>query len=528
MENYFDGIDGNIDPNQYFLTIEEDEEDEKRQAELNARLLKTQLQVHIRLQTESRIRKPQSKRKRSTKKRLLEYVDDDGNVCTLTPKKTFWYQYYILNGNNLDAKALNKFRRRFRLPYQQFNELLQELEESERFRRWKKGTKCCFGEPSSPMSLLVLGALRYLGRGWTFDDIEESTAISEETHRQFFHIFIDYCSNNLFNKHVIMPSTADEARTHIHDFAIGGLPGCVSSTDATHIAMGCCAYQLRHLHKGFKLNSPSRTYNLSCNHRRRILYTTSGHPARWNDKTLQRFDKFMTGIYSGTLLDDVAFQLDDTNNNGERIKVQYQGAWNIVDNGYMHWSTCIPPMKLPVLRCDTRWSEWIESMRKDVECCFGIIKGRFRILKSPIRTRSIESVDKIWKTCCALHNWLLDIDGLDKEWQCGVLSSDWEGQLGDFDTTIVPFAIQRMLLATPAYQSFDASGMGSGDDIVDDNIQNNTTIAGRGLNAISTTHVNVVRQLSHNLFRQKLIKHFHLNFEDNTIIWPRHKKRRII
>jgi hypothetical protein len=58
--------------------------------------------------------------------------------------------------------------------------------------------------------------------------------------------------------------------------------------------------------------------------------------------------------------------------------------------------------------------------------------------------------------------------------------------LGDFDTTI-PFAIQRMLLATPAYHHFDASGMGNGDDIEDNNVQNDTTIAGRGINTISTT-----------------------------------------
>jgi hypothetical protein len=141
----------------------------------------------------------------------------------------------------------------------------------------------------------------------------------------------------------------------------------------------------------------------------------------------------MMGIYTGSLLSDVIFQLDDTNANGDHIKVQYQGAWNIVDNGYVSWSTCIPPVKLHVLRCDTRWSEWIESMRKDVECCFGIIKGHFRILKSHIRTRSIESVDKVWKTCCSLHNWLLDVDGLDKEWECGILSSDWVGRtVGEF------------------------------------------------------------------------------------------------
>lgn len=35
-------------------------------------------------------------------------------------------------------------------------------------------------------------------------------------------------------------------------------------------------------------------------------------------------------------------------------------------------------------------------------------------------------------TCCALHNWLLDIDGLDANWENGV-RSDWEGEMGEHD-----------------------------------------------------------------------------------------------
>jgi len=48
-------------------------------------------------------------------------------------------------------------------------------------------------------------------------------------------------------------------------------------------------------------------------------------------------------------------------------------------------------------------------------------------------------VDKIWLTCCALHNWLLDIDGLDKEWMEGMTAgSDWLGSMGDHDFDGVP------------------------------------------------------------------------------------------
>jgi hypothetical protein len=49
---------------------------------------------------------------------------------------------------------------------------------------------------------MVLRAFRYyLGRGWTFDDIEENTGISQETHRQFFHAFIEVRSTILYKKY---------------------------------------------------------------------------------------------------------------------------------------------------------------------------------------------------------------------------------------------------------------------------------------------------------------------------------------
>ena len=189
---------------------------------------------------------------------------------------------------------------------------------------WWKGFCDGTSIAKSSLALPLLGSLRYLGRSWTFDDIEGNMVISEEVHCVCFHKFIDYYNTTLFDKYVIAPINAEEALTHIMDCIIAGMPGCVSSTDATHIAMGCCPYHICHIHKGYKLNFSSRTYNLSCNHSQRILYTTSGHPANWNDKTLQQFDKFMLGIYKGTILDNIVFKLDDIHD-GNRNKVKYQG-----------------------------------------------------------------------------------------------------------------------------------------------------------------------------------------------------------
>ena len=80
----------------------------------------------------------------------------------------------------------------------------------------------------------------------------------------------------------------------------------------------------------------------------------------------------------------------------------------------------MPPFKLTCCRAEKRFSEWLESVRKDIECTFGILNQRFRILKTGIRVHSIALVDKIFKTCCALHNRLLEIDGMDVPWENGV------------------------------------------------------------------------------------------------------------
>ena len=111
--------------------------------------------------------------------------------------------------------------------------------------------------------------------------------------------------------------------------------------------------------------------------------------------------------------------------------------WQLVDNGYQIWLTAIPPMKMPITEDDDRFSQWAESIRKDVECTFGILKGRFRILKSPISVQSIHAVDCIWLTCYALPNWLLDIDGMDEEWVAATYESD-----SNDDTA--PLPIQRL------------------------------------------------------------------------------------
>jgi hypothetical protein len=470
-----------------------------------------------------------TRRRRRMKRDFMKYRNDNGDLVEYTSTKSNWYVRYVSSPNLENPSFHDKFRRRFRMPYRTFLELLELLKEDPKFARWQKPD--AVGSMCSPIELMLLGALRYLGRGWTFDDVEEATAINEETHRQFFHAFVTWGSDTLFHKYVISPTTKEEADKNSQEFGKAGFHGCIGSSDATHVGMEKCSHWLKQAHLGAKLNMASRTYNMTVNHRRRILCTTKGHPARWNDKTLQLFDKLLTGIHDGSILGDVEFELLEYKGEADDAEVKvikYKGVWLMVDNGYIHWPTCQPPYKHYTNYPQVRWSEWCESMRKDVECTFGILKGRFRILKAGVRLHGVETTDKIWHTCCGIHNMLIEVDGLEEGWEAGALSP-WETELGNHNPhdSDRNFALHRLM--NPAdFATLDRSGMGQGndrntthtDDDADDAVVHHGRTYPRG-----SEGVRVVRELDFEYFRGRLVEHFDILFKRQEVSWPaRHRQ----
>ena len=142
-------------------------------------------------------------------------------------------------------------------------------------------------------------------------------------------------------------------------------------------------------------------------------------------------------------------------------------------------------------------------MRKDVECTFGIMKGRFLILRHGIRLRSISKCDEIWKTCCALHNRLLFIDGLHKDWDNGV-QSDWEVCNAKYEAkTSGRFAINR-LNKQESINSTILPTEGNKDHL------DQYVVNGR----------RVVRKIPFDIFQRCLIEHFDIRFQKNTVKWP--------
>ena len=107
---------------------------------------------------------------RSVKRHKLLYRDDNGDLKEYTTSHTLWFLLYV------NQKPRNKcqhklFRSRFRMPHTSFLELSHDLSNHEMFERWTSHDAS--NRKSSNIKILLLGSLRYIGRRWTFDDIEE-------------------------------------------------------------------------------------------------------------------------------------------------------------------------------------------------------------------------------------------------------------------------------------------------------------------------------------------------------------------
>ena len=130
----------------------------------------------------------------------------------------------------------------------------------------------------------------------------------------------------------------------------------------------------------------------------------------------------------------------------------------ICDNGYHRWPEMMCPYKSTSHPFLALWSKHLESVRKDVERCFGCMKKRFRILKTPILFRDVAFVNDIFVTCAVLHNKLLDYDKhMEKRYgvfRHGVTPSlTKEGR-----RTVLVNNVRRLLNASDDFSSIRVSG----------------------------------------------------------------------
>ena len=407
---------------------------------------------------------------------------------------SFWYIFMQRNLTDLNSRDGKNFRLRFTVPFQVFQQLLVYAE------AWfpQKEYDVC-GRETTPIFLKLLGTLRMLGKGCSWDLLYELSGVSAEVHRRWTHKFLEKFSNELYPVYVHGPRNAGELAQVTNLYAVSGFPGCVGSTDCVHIRWDMCPAPWVSNFRNGKHSYASIAYEMTVDHTKRFQSTTIGHYGTTSDKTIVKFDGFVTEVKTKEFFTEAEFKLQVDKNKW----ITEKGVYLLVDGGYHKWRIMQCPLKHTVKEDETRWSEFAESVRKDVECSFGILKKRYQILKNAMTWQYKSDIDNAVFSCVILHNMLHEYDGYDERWEAEILNTHYDEEEKSCLTVI-----RRRTIAT-LENSIDHSSIG----MLYNNI-NHISFA----NSLDNATV-IELSTEHAILRDKLVKHMHCQYLNDKLRW---------
>ena len=270
------------------------------------------------------------------------------------------------------------FRRRFRMPYTLFKSLIQVMLDEQWYPRYGvkgEGPLDCTKTRGASLQVKVLSVFRVLGRGVVFDECFDGSGCGEESIRVFFHSFVGTFSARLFSQIVRPPTSLEDITNCTRIYQSLGMGAAIGSTDCTHISLGNCPNKFKVVCTG-KSGHPTMAYSVTVSHARKIFYCSAGFMGAKNDKHISKLDSFITAVGELSLYKHFQWTMDLTDSTTQ----QRQGVFLICDGGYHKWRHMMCGLKHTSKQFHSLFSIQLESVRKDVECAFGILKCRFQIL----------------------------------------------------------------------------------------------------------------------------------------------------
>jgi len=162
--------------------------------------------------------------------------------------------------------------------------------------------------------------------------------------------FVDY----YYAEWVREPTTVEEVNQVKGAYSRCGLPGCIGSMDAVHVAWDGCPAAWSAQYTG-KEGFPTVAFNVTCHHNKKIFGVSGPHQGTRNDKSIVRYDDVV-----GQLRAEERFRaLSRPLLNGTLLK----GAYIICDGGYHAWPETLSAPKFSVDDDQARWAKRVESIR---------------------------------------------------------------------------------------------------------------------------------------------------------------------
>ena len=249
--------------------------------------------------------------------------------------------------------------------------------------------------------LHILGSLNVLGNHTPFRQLGTNTELSAEDHRLFFHKFLKKLSS-VKEEYIRYPNNIDDLKVVTNRYATKKLPGCGGSIDVVHLKWSNCPAGDYNRSLG-KEGYPTLAFEVVTGHDREILGISPVQFGTRNDQHIVKLDPTVSKLKKDWYKDVVWEHYDLL---GRRLLSR--GIYFICDGGYLRWPILVCPFKHSGASTQKGYfSCALESVRKDVECTFEILKKRWKMLEYGIRFDNIEVVERVFIVCSILHNMML-------------------------------------------------------------------------------------------------------------------------
>jgi hypothetical protein len=223
--------------------------------------------------------------------------------------------------------------------------------------------------------------------------------------RVWFGQFVKWYTKTQYEHTVKLPLTTEEIESNLSGYEQLGLPGIIGSLDGTIIPV-MATFSESPMRVGHKSNCTGVNAVFLVSHNRQILHVTPPFLATCVDSMIPNLDWAVQHIKYNEMYNLHPVKFRDEQGN-EIIK---KGVTLLVDGGYPLHKVFQTGGKSYETASEAMYCKYLESVRKDVECTFGILKSRFRILKYGMRIADRDVINCVIATCAGLHNELLEHD----------------------------------------------------------------------------------------------------------------------
>ena len=152
--------------------------------------------------------------------------------------KSPWWEAFVVKAADArvpGSRESVEFHHIFNVPFPVYDELLRLTQESDSPFKDKYAPGEHKGAPRTPVALKILVVLFCLKENVSFVGAIQAGQIGASTARSFFHKWIAWIVDKVYEKYVHPPHTAHEISSTMPKFERLGLPGCITLFDAVHV-----------------------------------------------------------------------------------------------------------------------------------------------------------------------------------------------------------------------------------------------------------------------------------------------------